>query len=49
MSIFVPEYTVLAIALLIFGYHALKALISDDGAEGQEAKRHRRTGENTHR
>ena len=28
MNIFVPDYTVLAIALLIFGYHALKELSS---------------------
>ena len=46
MNIFVPDYTVLAIALLIFGYHALKELFSDDGAEKKEAERHQRTGEN---
>jgi Sec-independent protein translocase protein TatA len=46
MSIFVPEYTVLAIVLLIFGYHALKELPSDDGAEKKEAEKHQRTNEN---
>jgi hypothetical protein len=46
MSIFVPEYTVLAIVLLFFGYHALKELSSDDGPEKKEAEKHQRTGEN---
>jgi hypothetical protein len=46
MSIFVPEYTVLAIVLLIFGYHALKKPASDDGAKKKEAKKHQRMSEN---
>lgn len=46
MSIFVPEYSVLAIVLLIFGYHALKELTAADGAEKKEVKKHQRTNEN---
>jgi Sec-independent protein translocase protein TatA len=49
MSVFVPEYTVLAIALLIFGYHALKELGADEGSDAHEAKKHQRTSKNTGR
>lgn len=49
MSIFVPEYTVLAIVLLIFGYHALRELGSDARPGAHQAKKRQRTNENADR
>lgn len=40
MNIFVPEYITLVIVLLVFGYHMLKDLTSDD--EAHETKHGRR-------